>query len=311
MRKRSSFVLFVVAGFAWLAACSSEAPMAPPGGGPAANRTDLARGAVVPAPPRVPSGRRALVTAGAKTYPSRGAFDADYPGLPVEDFQTHNPVFGFVDCGSAVSANIADACFSKGDLLPGIRYSVTTSFLGLEVPPTFGIASDGITGNAFVANMNLDIDRGVCAVGLDLVNDVFSPNRSVIVTARDKDGNLLVSIPTATGPAVNGRTFIGIASTEEIRNVLVDADGFLPVIDDVAFGCDKCVVNVEDLRDAVAEMKIPGIWGAFINGLLDRIEGGDRSAVQSLRGFALTLNHLGILTGHDFQRLMTITDKCA
>lgn len=131
-------------------------------------------------------------------------------------------------CDSPVNYQSDDDCFSPGDILPGIEFTI--------VPPKPGFAELILVGSDFLGNSNptnplianqfqsgLDISftDGVKAVGFTagclLEDDPCTP-RNVVVTVIG-DGGQLGSTVVEVSDAFD--TFLGVSSDEPIREIII------------------------------------------------------------------------------------------
>src|SRR5690606_16880994 len=66
----------------------------------------------------------APVQAQVNFYDSRAAFEADFPGLAVEDFEEANFPAGPVStCDAVINSASNDDCFDPGDIIPGVDFT--------------------------------------------------------------------------------------------------------------------------------------------------------------------------------------------
>jgi hypothetical protein len=180
------------------------------------------------------------------TYGDRSQFDAQFPGLPLEDFENGQwGDGGFKSCPAPWDASTNNACFAPGGLLPGVSFQddplnelgggTTNGLTGLG-NGTLGNLTKGIVASSFVDAFEIRFDPPVNVAGMDLLH-FYSNNISVAITVYDTVGNLLV---TTSANAGNTGSFWGIYSQVPITRIrinspLVIADGSEGV-DNLAFG---------------------------------------------------------------------------
>jgi len=114
---------------------------------------------------------------GNTVYTSRATFDADFPGLPLEDFETNScaAIVGFPAPLSSTTSG--GACYAIGDIEPGVELRDNPlnddgggSPSGLVFIPggTLGALNDAVLANTFIDAFELAFDPPVSAVGLEL-----------------------------------------------------------------------------------------------------------------------------------------------
>ncbi len=70
-------------------------------------------------------------------------FFAQNPGLAIQDFESGNAAPGsVVSCSQIINENTNDACFSPGDILPGIEFAAPLEDLA--------IVGQGFSNNPFI-----------------------------------------------------------------------------------------------------------------------------------------------------------------
>lgn len=171
-------------------------------------------------------------------FASRAAFDAAHPGLPIEGFEAGSvPPGGIVPCPSPLDDTNNDACFSPGDILPGITIteSAAPQFDGLALlaAGSFGNPSKIVVANYFIENFQLEFAPAVLAAGMDL--GCYFGSDTVNVTINGPAGLL----GTAQASCTNGTAFFGVDTSDPggISEIIVDspadqAEG----ADNIAFG---------------------------------------------------------------------------
>ena len=167
------------------------------------------------------------------TFNSRPAFNAAAPGLPVEDFQNGNIPVGATACPGPFNSATNNACFSPGDLLPGISYAAVPGpsmvLLGPGIPP--GFTTLHIGPNAFADAFDITMSAS-SAIGFDL--------------GANAPGNVLVSVFDGGGILIAPAFNVAVSATSTIFLGLINTTGLIgrvnlsgplgEVIDNVAFG---------------------------------------------------------------------------
>lgn len=201
---------------------------------------------------------------------SEAAFDATSPGLAVQDFGSGNAGPGsVVSCSEVINENTADACFSPGDILPGIEFFAADDL---------AIVGPNFNNNPFIILIpvssadSMDItfpNNTVNAVGMDLGCILEGPG-----TCSD---NVLVRV-FGEGDALIGTTsvavtdffdsFLGIQSAVPITRInLSNGDQllFFEGIDRISFGFSNFTANIPTLSEwgmmvAAAGFALVGIF---------------------------------------------------
>lgn len=106
-------------------------------------------------------------------YNDRGAFDADYPGLPIEGYENGSMPVGTVDSiAHPLDEFSSNAYFDPGDILPGIQFWATADHSGVEIAVLgegfISNPSKTAVANYFVDSYRVVFDPPVQAAGLDL-----------------------------------------------------------------------------------------------------------------------------------------------
>jgi len=189
-----------------------------------------------PSPLRV----RADVTGPTLTFSaSRPAFVAQFPALPMEDFEAGRVADGEVAiCPGPLDATNDDRCFAPGEIKPGIRFNgVSSSEAGFELA-LVGAGFGGVEhSKQLVADFPSDtfvveFTGTVTAAGMDLVS-VSSDNTCQI----DIFGVNNVLLGSTTAPCTPAGTFWGVVSSEPITRITIfsppeDFEG----VDNISFG---------------------------------------------------------------------------
>lgn len=206
----------------------------------AVHYTDFANGATAPVhSPNSNPGQPDLN--GLTIYLSRPTFDADFPGLPVEDFEGNGlPPNAVQACAPPLNVNTNDACFPTSSILPGIEFDVgLAGGSGQYVLLTqgfLGVPSDIVGANTFSENAIWRFDPPVSAVGLDFVWPLGTSTANI--TIRDGSGAVLgTDVQNAPG-------FWGVSSAVPIGEVEIDDGGVGDLYDNVAFGGSLAVPGI-------------------------------------------------------------------
>lgn len=301
-----------------LSACQQD--VTSPGEDPSAGPASGALSQVGPSAARATPGsggpalvpRRSLEGAAHSLYADRVAFLSTFPGLTMEDFETGGPAPGTIPgCGSPFSATNLGCGYGVGDIVPGFSlesstFRPTNGIFGLPPGLGFGNSSKVIGINFFVDIGFLHFDEGVCAVGLD-VGSFLSGGGTMTVGIFDGQNAFVDAVEVS-----KAGSFLGIFNPGGISRLdLVDGSGGAEFIDNLAFGCpDTCVVNLIELRSALADLSLPGIWLSLLEPHLQRLENGDQNAIQSLRGILFFLRRYGVISGGEANLLSSIINAC-
>lgn len=172
-------------------------------------------------------------------YTDRPTFDADFPGLPVEDFEgTNVPQNSVNACPGAFNSTTNNACFSPGAILDGISIDNLQGGSNVVLTAGFlGVPSTIVGPNTFVDDLEISFpNNDVNAVGLDLYDPGNGP-QTFNVEIFGISGSL--GTTTTTSGVATG-VFWGVGSTDIITRIVFTsltpgaADGEL--VDDIAFG---------------------------------------------------------------------------
>jgi hypothetical protein len=169
-------------------------------------------------------------------YADRAAFDADFPGLPIEDFEEGNVVSGIDACPAPLDETSDNACFSPGDILPGVQFTTTPNTPAEDIaivgPGQAGNSSINVVANYFIETWIINFTSGTTATGMDLIS-IFSDS-TVDIEVYGSSG----LIDSMTASATGAGAFWGIANCgEPITQIVMDsqtdqAEG----VDNIAFG---------------------------------------------------------------------------
>jgi hypothetical protein len=179
-----------------------------------------------------------VLSAGPVTYSSRALFNADAPGLAVEGFEAGNVADAdLVPCSSPLSAASNDACFTPGQILPGMELNNG----GVDQ----GGAEFVLLGAGFFANLSkivmvnypddslyLDFSSGVQAVGFDLYSVLATDPFDIEVFGA---GGSLGTF--SANPAFDGAFFGVISDAGPITRIhIASPSSDFEGVDDIAFG---------------------------------------------------------------------------
>ncbi|MEJ5308968.1 MAG: carboxypeptidase regulatory-like domain-containing protein [Anaerolineae bacterium] len=217
---------------------SSVSQVTPDEGAPQSWAAYVASGLLAPAAqpvaPVVPAG----AIQGVDFYYDRGAFNADYPGLPVEGYENGTMAAGTLDAIPHPLDEFSDnAYFDPGDILPGIQFWATNDHSGDELVVLganfMGNPSKTAAANYFADSFHIVFNPPVLAAGMDLQE--FMGGYSCQVDVFDADGVLLGSdVATCDEAGV----FWGVASDTNLIGeiVITSLAGGAQGADNIAFG---------------------------------------------------------------------------
>ncbi len=175
---------------------------------------------------------------GLITYSERALFDAQNPGLPLEDFEDgHVLAGGAVSCPSPLDASSSNICFDEGALLPGIlfRTGTLTSTNGLALAgagwvgsPTVSLATNFLADHLEIHFTAPDVN----AVGLDLYSFVSAGD--VELTVYGWDG--ITALGTAMVTTDAAGVFWGVTAQQPIGRLVIRSEVGHEGVDNIAFG---------------------------------------------------------------------------
>jgi len=169
-------------------------------------------------------------------FTDRASFLAQFPDLPMEDFEAGRvPTRGVMTCPGPVDATDDNACFHPGDIAAGVLFNADRFEAGEEIVLVgtgfFGSPSKSIVANVFTDAFIIDFPGGVTAVGMDLVAYLDDDVCQVDVFGQS---GLLTS---ATAPCTNAGAFWGLSSSEPITHIRIFASsGQSEGVDNISFG---------------------------------------------------------------------------
>ncbi|HEV8304998.1 MAG TPA: PKD domain-containing protein [Gemmatimonadales bacterium] len=170
-------------------------------------------------------------------FTDRATFLAQFPDLPLEDFEEGRVADGdVIGCPGPLDATSDNQCFRPGEIQPGVRFNSQLPAEGFEIALVgsgFGGAlSKNIVAGTFTDVFVIDFTGGnVTAAGMDLVA-YFNAD----VCQIDVFGQSGVIIST-TAPCTNAGTFWGVSTTEIITQIRVlSLAGQAEGVDNISFG---------------------------------------------------------------------------
>lgn len=187
--------------------------------------------------PSFVSATSSTIPTGLIIYSDRASFDVAAPGLPLEDWEEgFISTEGYTFCVPPVSAGSNDACFTPGEVLPGIEYADDPlggkDHLAVGGPGFYSLPTNHMFTNYPEESTNLTFSPAVTAIGLDLTaSSIFDTYTISIYTA---DGGLITTVNTTTGDT-GSLTFWGITSSVPIGRLNLNAVSS-EFVDNLAFG---------------------------------------------------------------------------
>jgi hypothetical protein len=177
------------------------------------------------------------LTQGAVTYYDRADFNADAPGLPVEDWEAGHVSGPFVFCTPPLNAMSNDACFLPGEILSGLEYRDVplgggSDHVGLGAAGLFSMPSKFVYANYSVDSSDLVFTPTVTAVGLDISGNAVGA--TILLSAYDANDTLILTDTTSMGD-IGSIAFWGVISSVPIRRLNVNM-GSSEFVDNIAFG---------------------------------------------------------------------------
>lgn len=198
--------------------------------------TNLPAAKTLPESPREPEGSRN----GLVFYYDRANFDADHPGLPVEDFENSSIPSTFIFAmANPLDQFTNNTYINPGDILPGIQFLGSIIHAGDEIAllgvNTAGSLSKTAVANYFADNYRILFNPPVHAAGMDVQD--FLGGILCDVDIYDENGILVGTDVSACSPA---GAFWGVASGNLIGEIRIKsrasgAEG----ADNIAFGTSE------------------------------------------------------------------------
>ncbi|MFO7539354.1 MAG: hypothetical protein R6X32_15040 [Chloroflexota bacterium] len=178
------------------------------------------------------------VGGGLSYYADRNAFNADNPGLPVEDFEAGNVSAGSVRaCPAPFDTHTNNECFNPGELLPGILFQddpgATVEGLALLGPGFNNNPSISLVANTLSEAFHIYFTAPVNAVGMDLQSHFA--DGLVDITVYAWDGTTVLGATPAA--ATNSGNFWGVVADQPIGRITIySPSGEAEGVDNLAFG---------------------------------------------------------------------------
>jgi len=171
-------------------------------------------------------------------YNTWGSFNADFSGLPVEDFEEGNVAPGDIEgCTAPLDYTTNDICFQPGDILEGVRFVDNPGpgpdyYIALLSAGVVGNPSQSIVADTFSDSLDVFFFHPVNTVGFDLVS-IFSDSEVLITIYGPGD----VVLWQARSNGTNAGSFFGFHTTDQITRVnLNSVAGQAEGVDNLAFG---------------------------------------------------------------------------
>lgn len=180
---------------------------------------------------------RLIAPVGVVLYDSRAAFNADAPGLPIEDWEEGHVTGPFVFCNPPLNSASNDACFLPGEILPGLEYQDAplgggADHVGLGGPGSWSMPSKFVYANIGIETSNLIFTPTVTAIGLDISSN--GSGNTVLISLYDATDTLILTDTTTVGN-LGELTFWGVISSVPIERLNVNIPNS-EFVDNIAFG---------------------------------------------------------------------------
>jgi PKD repeat protein len=181
---------------------------------------------------------QADVALGPPTYfADRATFVAQFPDLPLEDFEEGRVADGgVVACPGPLDATSDNRCFLPGEIQAGVRFNSALPAEGAEIALVgrgfVGATSKNIVAGEFVDVFIIDFTEGnVTAAGMDLV--AYFVNDMCQIDIFGQSG----LISSTSAPCTNAGTFWGVSSDEIITRIRISSPaGQAEGVDNISFG---------------------------------------------------------------------------
>ncbi len=154
-------------------------------------------------------------------YTNEGAFMSATGCSNVQDFSGSS--CGLTGFDSPLNEGNTGACFTPGEILPGIEFNSTgnngpggNGLVAVDPGQGFGNPADVVLANFFVDGLVIDFSPAATAVGLNVVTLLGGFN--VNVEVYDENGGLIGSSSVGAGSSGG---FIGFSSTDPIGQVII------------------------------------------------------------------------------------------
>jgi PKD repeat protein len=178
-----------------------------------------------------------MSAASASFFTDRASFLAQFPDLPMEDFETGRvPAGGVVPCPGPVDATNDNQCFLPGEIEPGVQFNSDQIRVDDEIVLVgtgfFGAPSKRIAANVFPDFFIIDFPGGgVTTVGMDLVAYLSDDTCQIDVFG------LNGVIASTTAPCTAIGAFWGVSTTEPITRIRIASSlGEAEGVDNISFG---------------------------------------------------------------------------
>lgn len=170
-------------------------------------------------------------------YSDRATFDANAPGLPLEDWEEGTiATKGYTFCVPPIWAGSNDNCFQPGEVLPGIAYQDDPfggkDHIGVGSPGFYGLPTTHIFTNYPKESTDLLFSPAVQAVGVDLTSSATFDTITISLFAAD--GSFITSTSINNGDPGTW-TFWGVISSVPVGRINLAAISS-EFVDNVAFG---------------------------------------------------------------------------
>ncbi len=177
----------------------------------------------------------APVQAQVNFYDSRAAFEADFPGLAVEDFEEANFPAGPVStCDAVINSASNDDCFDPGDIIPGVDFTSAppSNMVALQAGLIGGGQTSSVIGpNTFDDTFVIEFTGNAFAAGMTVFSNVTGP---ISVEVFNTGGVQIGS--TSIANVSNVGTFFGFESAVAVGSfTLSGGAGVGELIDDFSF----------------------------------------------------------------------------
>lgn len=194
-------------------------------------------------------------------YTSRALFDADFPGLPLEDFEEGNaPGGGFSVCDAPLDDTGDAACsFAPGEILSGVAFQDNpgpdAAALILLGPGTSLNPSQALIANTFSDSFDILFDPPVTAAGMDLHSTPApgsGPPDILVIQVFDQND---VLIDTDAAAAASGPgNFWGVSAPVPIGRIsMLSTNNQAEGVDNIEFtGVPQLVASDTSFVDACA-----------------------------------------------------------
>jgi len=175
--------------------------------------------------------------ASASFFTDRASFLAQFPDLPLEDFEEGRVADrDAAACPGPLDATSDNDCFHPGEILPSVRFNSELPAGGAEIalvgPGFSGAASKTIVAGEFTDAFVIEFTGGnVTAAGMDLV--AYFRDDVCQIDVFGQTG----LISSSAAPCTNAGSFWGVSSTESITRIRISSPtGQAEGVDNISFG---------------------------------------------------------------------------